>query len=89
MIRHLVAVKLRDPGTYFLSIVVGTVINLYGQILVPWLRGSTTPFADLALEASARPWLMATSIGLGYVFPLVVSVYSSVVTQYRSHLSND
>ncbi len=82
IIYRLVLDKLRDPGTYTLSVVVGTVINLYGQILVPWLRGSSTPFTDLAAEASARPGLMATSVAVGYTFPLLVSVYSAVATRY-------
>ncbi len=84
LIRRLVVQKLCDRGTYTLSFLVGTVINLYGQILVPWLRGSSTPFADLGAEAAARPWLMFTSVALGYTFPLLVSVYSSVATRYRN-----
>jgi hypothetical protein len=60
------------------------VINLYGQILVPWLRGSDSPFDDLMTEASVRPVLMFTSVALGYMFPLLVSVYSSVATRYRN-----
>ncbi len=84
LIRGLIVEKLCDRGTYTLSVLVGTVINLYGQILVPWLRGSSTPFADLAAEAAARPWLMTCSVALGYMFPLMVSVYSAVVTRYRN-----
>ncbi|MEC7983635.1 MAG: hypothetical protein VX278_00645 [Myxococcota bacterium] len=83
-IKHLIIQKLRERETYLLSLVVGTVINFYGQYLVPWFRGSTSPWDDFVQEASVRPGLMLTSVLLGYAFPFCVGIYSSVMTQYKN-----
>lgn len=84
MISHLIKEKLRDRHTYGVALVVGTVINLYGQLLVPWLRGTADPFSLIGHEFQERPALTLFSIFLGYAFPLCVGVYSSVATRYRN-----
>ena len=84
LLKDLVLQKLRERETYLLSLVVGTVINLYGQLLVPWFRGSASPWDDFVQEATVRPGLMVTSVALGYAFPFCVGIYSSVMTRYRS-----
>ena len=83
VIRRLVAEKLRDRTTYIVALIVGTLINLYGQFLVPWLRGLGNPIDLLAVEFSERPALAVLSIFLAYAFPICVGVYSSVATRYK------
>jgi hypothetical protein len=76
--------KLKEPGTYGTAFVVGTLINLYGHALVPWLRGRPQTLAGFVDELRHEPGLMTTSILLGYVFPFLVGTYSAVVTRYRA-----
>jgi hypothetical protein len=76
--------KLSERATYILAAVVGTLINLYGQLLVPWLRGVDDPFAMFAYEVETRPWLTLLSVFLGYAFPFCVGTYSSVTTRYKN-----
>ncbi|MBT5415513.1 MAG: hypothetical protein HOH66_06950 [Rhodospirillaceae bacterium] len=83
LIRRLVGEKLRERGTYKVAAFVGTLINAYGQVLVPWFRGAETPFSALLYELDVRPALSVFSIFLAYAFPLCVGVYSSVVSRYR------
>ncbi|MHA1548760.1 MAG: hypothetical protein ACTSYE_07495 [Alphaproteobacteria bacterium] len=75
--------KLRDSETYWIAAIVGTLINGYGQLLVPWFRGAASPFVAARDEFAVNPGLMIFSIILAYVFPLVVGVTSSVLTRYR------
>jgi len=84
LIRRLVAEKIRDRSTYVVAAVVGTLINGYGQVLVPWLRGLGNPFDLLAAEFNERPVLAILSIFLAYAFPVCVGVYSSVATRYKT-----
>ena len=49
LVRRLVLDKLHDRTTYVLAAVVGTLICAYGQLLVPWLRADTNPFAVLGV----------------------------------------
>ena len=84
LIRRLVGEKLRDRSTYVVALVVGTLINLYGQLLVPWLRGLGNPFDLLAVEFSDRLGLAILSIFLAYAFPVCVGIYSSVATRYKT-----
>ena len=84
LIRRLVAEKLRDRSTYVVALIVGTLINLYGQLLVPWLRGLGNPFELLAVEFSERLGLAVLSIFLAYAFPVCVGIYSSVATRYKT-----
>ena len=63
--------KAADPGLFLLALIVGTVINLYGQILVPRLRG-LSPVAALRAECKARPFLLAVSVSIAFFFPFTV-----------------
>ena len=73
--------KVADPSLFLLALVVGTVINLYGQILVPWLRG-LSPVAALCLEHKERPLLLYLSIFIAFFFPFTVGMVSGVATRY-------
>ena len=84
LIFRLVKEKLRDRHTYAVALVVGTLINLYGQLLVPWLRGGADPFSVFGHELHERPALTLFSMFLGFAFPLCVGVYSSVATRYKN-----
>ena len=71
-----------STGCYGVAAFVGTLIAIYGQLLVPWFRGASNPFAVLFDESAARPALTLFSIFLGFAFPICVGVYSSVATRY-------
>jgi hypothetical protein len=75
--------RLHEAGLYWLVLVVGLMINLYGQVLVPRLR-KLHPFAAIREEATLRPKLFALSVTVGFLFPLFVSVISSATTSYAS-----
>lgn len=83
LIRRLIAEKLREKTTFGLAAVVGTLINVYGQLLVPWFRGAENPFEAFTAEFEIRPLLTLFSVFLGFAFPLAVGVYSSVATRYK------
>lgn len=83
LIGHYTREKLFDRSTYHLAFVVGTVINLYGHILVPMFRGVPQPFDEFVIELKHAPVLMTVSLALGYLFPFFVGLYSAVVTRYR------
>lgn len=68
---------LRDRRAWRIALVVGTLINLYGQLLVPWLHGQPDVVSAWLDRASAHPGTTALSTALGYLFPLGVSVYSA------------
>jgi|TARA_B100000315_G_scaffold245252_1_gene270930 hypothetical protein len=84
LIRRLVAEKLRDRSIYIVAVIVGTLINVYGQLLVPWLRGLGNPFDLVVIEFVERPGPIVLSIFLGYAFPVCVGIYSSVATRYKT-----
>jgi hypothetical protein len=44
LIFSLILGKLRDRTTYLVALIVGTLINLYGQLFVPWIRNVGDPF---------------------------------------------
>lgn len=69
--------RLREPSLWWLVGVVGLLINLYGQVLVPWLRGIDSLDA-VRREARTRPGLLFSSVLLAFLFPLLVSLVSSV-----------
>ena len=75
--------KLRDRTTYILAAVVGTLISAYGQLLVPWIRGSANPFVAFADEFLRLPLLTLFTIFLAYAFPFCVGIYSAVVARYK------
>jgi hypothetical protein len=76
--------KLHDRTTYVLAAVVGTLINGYGQLLVPWFRDSTNPFVTFWEELEVRPTLTLFSVFLAYAFPLCVGIYSAVAARYKN-----
>ena len=61
--------------------VVGTLINVYGQMLVPWLNGEPNVLAALRERALLHPGTTALSVAVAYLFPLGVSVYSAAVAR--------
>jgi len=73
--------RLTNRNTYVVTLVVGTLINGYGQLLVPYMRGDQQPLARIGLEWERHPSVLALSIALGYCFPLVVGVLSAVMTR--------
>ncbi len=84
LILRLIGEKLVDRTTWALAFVVGTLINLYGQLLVPWFRGSLDPATDFVFEYEIRPELTLVSVILGYAFPVFVGVYSGVASRYKN-----
>jgi hypothetical protein len=84
LISNFVGAKLRDPSTYILAFIVGAIINLYGQILLPWFRGSFNPPSDLLIEFEIRPAITILSIFLGFLFPFCVGLYSAVTMRYNN-----
>jgi len=84
LIRRLIWDKVNERSTYTLALIVGTLINVYGQILVPWMRGVQDPVAVLPHEFGDRPLLTSCSVVLGYFFPFCVGTYSSVATRYKN-----
>jgi len=45
-----------------LAFVVGSLINVYGQLLVPWFRDRSDPFGAFVSEFDARPRLATFSV---------------------------
>ncbi len=84
LIRIFVGAKLLDRSTYILALIVGSLINLYGQILLPWFRGSFDPPSDLLIEFEIRPAITILSILLGFLFPFCVGIYSAVTMRYNN-----
>jgi hypothetical protein len=77
--------KLRDPSTYKVAFVVGTLINLFGHILVPFLRDRPNVEEAFISEFEAQPALAAISIAIAYLFPIIVQVHSPVTGRLRGH----
>ena len=84
LVRRLVDEKLRDRTTYVVAAVVGTLINAYGQLLVPWFRSFSNPFESFWRELQTRPGLTLFSVFLAYAFPFCVGVYSGVAARYKN-----
>ncbi len=76
--------KLCDRSTYVLALIVGCIINFYGQFLLPWFRGSFDPPVDFLIEFEIRPEVTIFSVCLGFAFPFCVGVYSSVAARYKN-----
>ncbi|MEE8368248.1 MAG: hypothetical protein V3S30_08010, partial [Thermoanaerobaculia bacterium] len=74
--------KLRQRDTYYTALVVGLLINVYSQLLVPLLRGHEDPLAKFSEEFETHPILVSVSIGLGFCFPFLVGIYAAVTTRY-------
>ena len=79
------AEKLRDPSTYKVAFTVGTLINLFGQFLVPFLRGQSEVWSLFVNELQQRPLLAAGSITVAYLFPVIVQVHSAVRSRLHGH----
>jgi hypothetical protein len=79
-----VTARLKAPSTYLLAAVVGTLINFYGHILVPWLKGDAEPWASFLHEIQHHPETTALSIIIAYLFPVAVSVYSAATTRHST-----
>jgi len=73
----LIARCLRRRSVQVVALVVGTTINFYGQILVPAMRGIDRPVTAFADEFGRHPGITLLTLGLAYLFPLAVGVYSS------------
>lgn len=84
MLMRYVREKLKDSSTYVVALVVGTFINLYGHILVPWLRGSTDPLGAFIVELRAHPLVILLSMVLAYCFPFAVGTFSAVATRFKN-----
>jgi PAS domain S-box-containing protein len=70
--------KLRDPATYGVAFAVGTLINLFGHFLVPYLRGQSDVWANFLYEMQTFPVLGACSIAIAFLFPIFVQTHSAV-----------
>ncbi len=68
-------------SSFKVAAVVGTLINVYGQILLPWLNGEPNPLAALRERAVLHPGTTALSVAVAYFFPLGVSIYSAAVAR--------
>ncbi len=84
LIARLIIDKLHDRTTYVLSLIVGTLINAYGQLLVPWFRSGTDPFEQFMSELALRPELTIFSVFLAFAFPFCVGIYSAVAARYKN-----
>lgn len=76
--------RMRDRSLYWLALIVGTVINCYGHLLVPWMRSGDNPFLLLQNELEIRPGLTIFTILITYTFPFGVALYSSVAARYKN-----
>ena len=84
LIGRLIGDKLSDRTTYGLAAVVGALINVYGQLLVPWFRSNANPFSTFANELQHNPSLTLFSIFLAFAFPFCVGIYSAVASRYKN-----
>lgn len=84
LLGRLIADKMRDRTTYVLALIVGSLINGYGQLLVPWFRSGTNPFGTFTAELEARPALTIFSVFLAFAFPFCVGIYSAVAARYKN-----
>jgi len=84
LVRRLVGEKLRDRTTYAVAVLVGTLINAYGHLLVPWVRTFSNPFDLFWSEFRVHPGLTLFSVFLAYAFPFCVGIYSAVAARYKN-----
>lgn len=84
LVLRLIWEKLQDRTTYGVALIVGTLINAYGQLLVPWFRGSVDPILTFVIEFELRPELTILSVFLAYAFPFCVGIYSAVAARYKN-----
>lgn len=76
--------RLHDRTTYVVALIVGTLINVYGHLLVPWIRTSENAFILFEAEFSKRPILTLISMFIAFAFPFCVGIYSAVSARYKN-----
>ena len=84
LIGRLIVDKLHDRSTYVLALIVGILINGYGQLLVPWFRTGDNPFLLFQDGLFSRPELTMFSVFLAFAFPFCVGIYSGVAARYKN-----
>lgn len=84
LIGRLIKDKMHDRTTYVLALIVGTLINAYGQLLVPWFRTGADPFGQFMAELAQSPRLTLFSVFLAFAFPFCVGIYSAVAARYKN-----
>ena len=80
--------KVLERETYIVSIVVGTLITLYGQLLVPFLRYEKDVWETFVVKLVERPKLTIFSILLAYLFPIGVQIHATIVARMREYRTN-
>lgn len=68
-----------------MAFVVGTLINVYGQFAVPYLRGNADIWGRFVSNLEDTPLLGAFSIALAYIFPVIVQVHAAVTSRVQTH----
>jgi len=80
------AEKLKQLDTYITTLIVGSFVNLYGQLLVPILRGETEPLQSFLYQFKNFPISVLLSVFLGYAFPFLVNIFTGVYTRYQHRI---
>ena len=73
--------QLRREDTVWTVLIVGTLINIYGQVLVPVARGSSGIFTEFRRNFEQAPLVALSTVVLGYLFPLLVSSLTGARTR--------
>jgi hypothetical protein len=75
--------KLTESGTYIVASVVGTLITIYGQLIVPFLRNQPDVWDTFGQKIIEGPRLSLFSIALAYLFPIGVQLQATISAQIR------
>ncbi|MAA78920.1 MAG: hypothetical protein CL916_06640 [Deltaproteobacteria bacterium] len=75
--------KLQKKDTYIVALVVGSLITVYGQFIVPYLRNEVDVWGIFTSKMLAQPNLSLFSILLAYLFPIGVQLHATIVTRLR------
>ena len=62
-------------------------INIYGQLLVPILRGGVDALGKVFWEAQNNSGLFLLSVVIAFVFPFCVGLLSSSLAAYKLRFS--
>ena len=81
--------KLQDRGTYLVALVVGSLITVYGQFVVPYLRNELGVWDTFVEKMLERPKLSIFSILLAYLFPIGVQLQATIVTRLREYRAKE
>ena len=81
--------KLQDKDTYVVALVVGSLITVYGQFIVPYLRNEADVWGVFSKKMLSRPKLSLFSILLAYLFPIGVQLHATIVTQLKAIRTQD